>query len=71
MGGFFSAPKAPPAPPPLPPQPDLEDTARKERLAQVEANRRGRRALIATSDKGALQSKDETSAPNRKRLLGE
>ena len=70
MGGFFSfAAPSPPPPPPPPPVSMPEDEERKARLDSIARNRRGRSALVATSDRGVMGESE--GAPYRKTLLGE
>jgi hypothetical protein len=69
MGGFFSSPSPPPPPPPPPPVSTVEDEERKARLDSIARNRRGRGALVTTSDRGVMGESE--NAPYRKTLLGE
>lgn len=75
MGGFFGgAPSAPPPPSSPAPAPvvqpgvaDADEVARKQRLDNMARNRRGRAGMIATSDRGVLDS----AGSGGKSLLGE
>ena len=68
MGSFFSTPKPAALPQPEPVVTvDPVDEERKARIAAMNRARRGRSALIATSDQG-LQ--DHTN-PGHKKLLGD
>ncbi len=71
MGGFFSSPKPPP--PPEDPLPDPEEAERERRLEAMERRRRGRASMIATSDRGVLDThnRNANQAQTQKRLLGE
>lgn len=60
MGGFFSSPSTPPPAPP--PPPDTGEDERQRRLDAIERRRRGRAGTIATSERGVLEERSDTSA---------
>lgn len=69
MGGLFSAPSPPPLPPTPEPTPDPAIAEEKHRQESIARKRRGRRGLIATSQRGLLGLNDNSI--HRPSLLGE
>lgn len=71
MGAIFGGvPKPPPPPPPPPAPPDPEVEERKRRLEALERRRRGRAGMIATSERGLLDTVSP-SATGKKEHLGD